>query len=308
MDTKKIKDRVIYCDTDSVFVSAQDLINGLETKLGKQLSHQEKIDVTYKTSQVVEKFINDSWDEFCKHFLNSDKHFLSIKQEYVSESGLWIAKKRYAQKIISEKGVLISDITKGVKEWKLDVKGMDVVRSNFPKAFREFMSGVLIDILNISEKKKLDDKVLAFRDDMKAKPIFDIMLPTSVKELKKYQLKKEKGQVFGNRAKGTPAHVKSALNYNDLLEYYKLTASHQPIGDGSKIKWAYLKTNPYGLETIAVKGFEDPKEIIDFVETYIDHERIFSSSLENKLTDFYQALNWGMVPKNDNISEFFNFG
>ena len=53
-------------------------------------------------------------------------------------------------------------MTNGAKEWKLDVKGMDVVRSNFPKAFREFMSGVLIDILNISEKKKIDDKVLAF--------------------------------------------------------------------------------------------------------------------------------------------------
>ena len=131
--------------------------------MNKQLSRQEKIDITYKTSQVVENYINDSWDTFCKHFLNSDRHFLNIKQEYVSESGLWIAKKRYAQKIISEKGVLISDLTKGEKEWKLDVKGMDVVRSNFPKAFREFMSGVLSDILNISEKKKIDDKVLAFR-------------------------------------------------------------------------------------------------------------------------------------------------
>ena len=300
------KEYVIYVDTDSNYFSAKPIIDLMESKLGKQLTREEKIDITYKTSQVVEKYINDSWDGFCKHFLNSDTHFLNIKQEYVSESGLWIAKKRYAQKIITEKGVLISQMTNGAKEWKLDVKGMDVVRSNFPKAFREFMSGILIDILNISEKKKIDDKVLAFREDMKQKPMFDIMFPTGVKELKKYKTKKEKGQMFGDRVKGTPVHAKSALNYNDLMDYYKITAS-QPILDGEKIKWTYLKQNPFGIESCAVKGFEDPNEIIKFITQYIDYEKIFTASLENKLGDFYSALNWGAIPKNDNMADFFSF-
>jgi hypothetical protein len=275
-------------------------------KLNKELSRQEKIDITYKTSQVVEKYINDSWDVFCKHYLNSDNHFLSIKQEYVSESGLWIAKKRYAQKIISEKGVLISELTKGEKEWKLDVKGMDVVRSNFPKAFREFMSGILIDILNISKKTIIDDKVLAFREDMKQKPMFDIMFPTGVKELNKYTSKKQKGQTFGIRMKGTPVHCKSALNYNDFIDHFKISTT-SPILEGEKIKWTYLKSNPYGLETMAVKGFEDPEQIIKFIEQYIDYEKIFTASLENKLGDFYSALNWGAIPKNSNTSDFFSF-
>ena len=301
------KEYVIYVDTDSNYFSAKPIIDLMEKKLDKQMSRQEKIDVTYKTSQVVENYINESWDGFCKHFLNSDTHYLNIKQEYVSESGLWIAKKRYAQKIISEKGVLISDLTKGEKEWKLDVKGMDVVRSNFPKAFREFMSGVLIDILNISEKKKLDDKVLAFREDMKTKPLLDIMFPTGVKELSKYKTKKAKGQVFGDRPKGTPVHAKSALNYNDLLAYYNITTS-MPITDGEKIKWTYLKQNPLGLDSIALKGHEDPESIVKFVVQYIDFEKIFISSLENKLGDFYSALNWGLIPKNDNVADFFSFG
>ena len=300
------KEYVIYVDTDSNYFSAKPIIDLMERKMNKELSKQEKIDITYKTSQVVEKYINDSWDKFCKHFLNSDKHFLSIKQEYVAESGLWIAKKRYAQKIISEKGILISDLTKGAKEWKLDVKGMDVVRSNFPKAFREFMSGVLIDILNISEKKKIDDKVLAFREDMKTKPLLDIMFPTGVKELSKYKTKKAKNQVFGDRPKGTPVHVKSALNYNDLLDYHNVVSS-MPISDGEKIKWTYLKQNPLGLDSLALKGHDDPNVVVNFVTQYIDFEKIFLASLENKLGDFYNALNWGAIPKNDNMADFFSF-
>ena len=42
------------------------------------------------------------------------------------KNGLWIAKKRYAQWIISDNGVPVD---------KLDVKGLDVKRSSFPKSF-----------------------------------------------------------------------------------------------------------------------------------------------------------------------------
>ena len=80
-----------------------------------------------------------------------------------------------------------------------------------------------------------------------------------------------------------------------------------PIKDGEKIKWTYLKQNTLGLDTVAAKGFEDPEEIIKFITQYIDYERIFTSSLENKLGDFYNALNWGNIPKNDNMSDFFSF-
>ena len=301
------REYVIYVDTDSNYFSASPVIEMMESKLQRELTRDEKIDITYKTSQIVEKYINDSWDSWAKHKFNTDTHFLNIKQEYVAESGLWIAKKRYAQKIISEKGVLISDLTSGAKEWKLDVKGMDVVRSNFPTAFREFMSGVLIDILNIEPKEIIDSKVLAFREDMKTKPMIDIMFPTGVKELSKYQTKKSDGQVFGTRKTGTPVHAKSSLNYNDLIEYYNLKKTFQPITDGEKIKWTYLKQNPYGLDSCAIKGFEDPNEILKFIESYIDYEKIFTASLENKLGDFYKALNWGAIPKNDSLAEFFSF-
>ena len=299
------KEYVIYVDTDSNYFSAKPIIDMMEKKLGKQFTKQEKTDITFKTSQVVETYINDAFDYYAKWVHNSDKHFLSIKQEYVSESGLWIAKKRYAQKIITEKGVYISQLTNGKQEWKLDVKGMDVVRSSFPKAFREFMSGILIDILNLQPKDVVDNKILEFREAIKNKPLFDIMFPTGVKELSKYQTGAG-ANMFSDRIKGTPVHAKSALNYNDLLVYYKIN-SMPPISDGEKIKWTYLKPNPLGLDTLACKGFGDPEEIIKFIQEYIDYERIFEASLENKLGDFYSAMRWGAIPTNGVINDFFSF-
>lgn len=299
------KDYVIYVDTDSTFFSAKPLIDLMEQKLNRKLSDSEKADLTFKTSQIVENYINASWGEFVAHRFNVTTHFFNIKQEYVASAGFWIARKRYAQLIISEKGVSIKDLTNGAKEWKLDVKGMDVIRSDFPKAFRESMSDILISILSRAPKSVIDDKVIAIREKMKTAPLLDIMSPTGVKDVSKWKTKKAKGDVFGTRLKGTPVHVKSALNYNDLLEYYK--ANTLPISDGEKIKWVYLKSNTLGLDTCALKGFEDPEEIVKFVTNNVDYERIFESKLQNKLDDFYGALNYGAVPKDKNLEEFFSF-
>ena len=68
----------------------------------------------------VQGFLNNSYNYF-KKFTNLDKHRFEIKQEIV-EAGLFIVKKRYGMKIISDNGVQVN---------KTLVKGLDTVRSNF---------------------------------------------------------------------------------------------------------------------------------------------------------------------------------
>jgi hypothetical protein len=47
---------------------------------------------------------------------------------------------------------------------------------------------------------------------------------------------------------------------------------------------------------------------VEFVERYIDRNKIFEKELKNKLDDFYSALNWGSFPENNNAQKFFSFG
>ena len=47
---------------------------------------------------------------------------------------------------------------------KLDVKGIDVVRSNYPAAFRIFLGQVLRAILEAETREQVDDRILVFRD------------------------------------------------------------------------------------------------------------------------------------------------
>ena len=81
------------------------------------------------------------------------------------------------------------------------------------------------------------------------------------------------------------------------------------VREKEKIKWVYLKSNPYGYESMALKGYDDPEEIVDYVEKYIDYNKHFQSDLENKLLAFYGALGWGKLPAKNTkmIQKFFDF-
>ena len=210
------EDHCIYIDTDSLFFSSKDIIKHRypNADFNDDDFMSEK---TIELADEVQTFLNGTFDMFAKKFLNLDKHRLDIKQEVVSKSGIWVSKKRYGQWVIRDNGVVVD---------KLDVKGLDVVRSNFPAAFRKFMSEILMDILQNVDKDIIDEKIISFKKTMKKLPIQDIALPTGVKGLKKYiennSEVSETSSIFTVVKKGTPAHVKACIIYNDLLRYFKL--------------------------------------------------------------------------------------
>ena len=47
-----------------------------------------------------------------------------------------------------------------------------------------------------------------------------------------------------------------------------------------RVKWVYLKDNPLGLDGLGFTGYSDPKEINEFINTYIDHNKIFERELK----------------------------
>ena len=78
--------------------------------------------------------------------------------------------------------------------------------------------------------------------------------------------------------------------------------------NGDKIKWVYLKDNPLGLDGLGFTGYSDPKEIVDFIAKYIDHNKLFERELKGKLQDFFDAIGWGEVISEQRVAEkFFTF-
>jgi DNA polymerase elongation subunit (family B) len=291
-------DSNIYIDTDSVFFSAVPLMD----KRFPNWKDEEQVVIAGYVDDIageMQDYLNDFYDIMSEKIFNvdKDKHRLEIKKEYVAKAGLWIAKKRYAQWIISDNGVPCD---------KLDVKGLDVKRSSFPKAFQECMGKVLIDILKGVGEEELTEYVLDFKKNMENRPNSEIAKNTAVKNLKKYMPKGKR--VPFTTMKGTPAHVKAAIAYNDLITHFKVPFKYGPMVNGDKVKWVYLKDNPLGLNGLAFTGYNDPPEIEKFIETYIDRNKIFERELRFKLQDFYDAIGWGeMISEQKTAEKFFTF-
>ena len=289
------EDYCIYIDTDSVFYSAIPLVE-------KRFPNQKLSDVmmTQRILEVaseVQSYLNSSYNYFAKRFCNIDEHCFEIKQEVIAKSGLFITKKRYGMKIINDNGVKVN---------KMMVKGIDTVRSNFPIAMRKFLEMILDDILMEVPKEKIDEKIVAFKSRMKVADYNQIAMPTGVKNIKKFINKGDNSSILTQYYKGTPVHVKAAIFYNDLIRYFKKQKKHQFISAGDKIRCVYLKQYPLGLDVVAYKGHEDPKEIIEFIKKYINYDKIFNTALKKKLDMFYGALSWDDgVDKQKSMEKFF---
>ena len=291
----KEDDYNVYTDTDSVFYQAAQLVKSRNPELNED-SDEEMIPAILSAAKEVETHINKVYDTMAKRLFNIDSHKFDIKQETIAKGGFWVSKKRYAQWIINDNEVDCD---------KLDVKGLDVKRSSFPTYFKEVMKTVLLDILRSVDKKEIDTKILDYKKEMEDRPFIDIAKNSAVKGMSKYTTKT---QVLGEFKKGSPAHVKAAITYNQLLAFYKVPYKYEPMKDGDKIKWVYLKKNPLGLEATGLKGHNDPPQILKLVEQYIDYDKIWEKELENKLDDFYKAMDWEKPNPNLNkASEFFGF-
>ena len=292
LDTNE--DYVIYIDTDSIFASAVPLVK-------KRFPNQELTE-TMMTQRIMEicsevqDYLNQSYNYFAKKFCNVDDHVFDIKQEVVAKTGLFITKKRYGLRIINDAGRKVN---------KTHVKGLDTIRSNFAVAMKDLLQKVLDDILADVPKEKIDERISIFKRNMHNLSYEVMANPIGVKGIGKYEVR-DSESAFSGYKKGTPVHVKSAINYNSLIDYWYEGKKYGKITNGNKIKWVYLKENEFGFDTIAYKGYEDPPQVLEMIRNYIDHKKMFEQAMSKKIGMFYKALKWGGVEdKTTSMNRFF---
>jgi DNA polymerase elongation subunit (family B) len=297
----KGEDYVIYVDTDSCFASALPIIKKTMPDIDMN-DEKQMTEAILKVTSEAQNYVNKMFDVMALRLFNVKNHRFDAKQEVIAKSSFWLAKKRYCQFIINKGGVECDE---------LEVKGIDVVRTSFPAKFRVFMKEILIDFLKNVDEQTINKKILDFKSKMKEYTIIELAKNTSVK-FKSLDKKKDynpKGRQPFQIISGTPAQVKAALIYNDLLEKYGLTKIIPPIFHGQKIKWVYVKQNEFGVECMAMKADgTDPQPILDFIEKYIDRDAMYEQELKSKLMEFYNVLKWDYPNANwEAAANFFEF-
>ena len=276
-----------YVDTDSNYFNAEPILLHLFPDF-ESLSDKEKDSKLEKVALAYQDIISDDYDRLARECFNVKSHRLEMKTECVIRSAYFRATRRYAQWITKQEGI---------EKETLDIKGLEFMKANFPPILGEFFNDILQQVLKGEEHKNIIEQIKSFKTQILdgTIPLAKLGNPTAVKKLQKYSgTKPRAGEMFTEILKGAPAPVRAAIRYNDLLRLWQLDRKHNLITMADKVKWIYLKDNPYKIEALAFFDYDIPEKIQEFLNTYADRKKVFDSILLNKLEGFFSDLNWNL--------------
>jgi DNA polymerase elongation subunit (family B) len=277
----KNTDYVIASDTDSIYVELKKLveISGVTDK-------NKIVDMIDKFCELkIEPYIDNCYQELAD-IMRAYQQKMKMKRETIADKGIWRGKKMYILNAWDVEGVRY-------EKPKLKMSGIEAVRSSTPQACRKSIKSAFEIVMN-KDKETLIKYIEDFRNEFMNLPFEKVSFPRGVKGLEKY---KDRSTIY---KKGCPIHVKGSLLFNHWLE--KNNIKHiQPIQNGDKIRFAYLKVpNPIQATVIAA-----PDELPDEFNLgkYIDRDTQFEKSFLEPVKSITSIIGWE-VEKRATLEDF----
>ena len=271
-DTKE-KDYIIASDTDSIYVTFDELVSHVfkdDVSPTKIINFLDKV-----IKEKIEPFIDESYDKLAK-YLHAYEQKMVMKREVIADKGIWTAKKRYILNVWDSEGVRY-------KEPHLKIMGIEAVKSSTPASCRQKIKEALKLIMSGNEKE-LNQFIQEFRKQFLELPPEDVAYPRSVNGVGKFM---DSNALY---KKGTPIHVKGAILYNYLLKKKKLINKYPIIQDGDKIKFFPLR-QPNIYQSNVMSFITDmPKEFN--VNDIIDYDTQFDKAFIEPLNLIIERIGW----------------
>lgn len=281
-------DYVLAADTDSAHVSFDKLVQKFqEKKPGAPISDiVEFLDGFAK--KTCQPFIAAFYEKLAV-YVNSYEQKMKMKREYIVESGVYLAKKKYIYNVHDAEGVRY-------KSPVIEVKGVELVRSNTPYFCRDKMMEVCKIVLRKTEAD-LIDYVAGVKKEFFGLTFDQVAQPTGVNGVSQYTDR------TGNYIKGTPIHVRASILYNQMLKKKNIEKDHEKIKDGDKIKFCYLKLPNPTFENVIGTLYEMPKEF--GIDEYIDYDAQFEKTFLAATKRICDARGWD-IEKQDTLDDFWS--
>ena len=268
MQTTSFKDYVVAIDTDSLYVSLDDIVNKFNPK--NPIDFLDKI-ASDTLEPVLDKSYADLYD-----MLGGVSNRMVMKREVIADRGIWTAKKRYILNVQDNEGVRY-------KEPKLKIMGIEAIKSSTPEPCRDALKE-LFKVIMTSNEAQVQQSIEQFKNYFKTLPSDEIAFPRGVSKVKEY---KDNNTIY---KKGTPIHVRGSLLYNKQLHDLALTKKYAQIQNGDKIKFLYLRTpNPIKENVIAFPDYL-PEEFN--LRKYIDFELQFQKTFLDPIDPILDAVGW----------------
>lgn len=274
----------IYRDTDSCFFTLGNVVK----KYWPNATDLQIVDALDKlVENNLRKFIDEATDEIA----SSQNHYIKtifFKRENICSGGFWMAKKKYALKVYDSEGVRYP-------EGDYKIMGIEVVRSSTPAIAREALKQCVIHVIDKDIDKVRNDVKIAHQQFLTV-PVEEIAFPRGANNLSTYS---SADSIY---TKGTPIAVRASLMHNHFVQKLSIEDKYEPIQEGAKIRFIYLKEPNHLKENIIAFTEILPPEF--GLHKYVDRELQFEKVFMAPLVNIMKAVGWELEPK-QSLDEFF---
>ena len=188
---------VIYCDTDSMFINLQKMVQGSKDPIK---------DINEKWAPLVSKVVNDiliknNYLQF--HGLESNNCVLDVKQEWIARTMYMLnTKKKYCLWLVEDENKTCD---------KVKLVGLETQRSDVPEFTRVKLKELMEIILKTGNGKIDLQRVLNFVDNTE-KAILKLIYERSVTLGKPVSFSKD-----ADEYKNMPQHIRAMLTWNGIV-------------------------------------------------------------------------------------------
>lgn len=277
-------DVAFYSDTDSVFISLENIFN---------LGFYEHPD--YK---IVRKIILDIYEKKLKNYINTMMEKYAAKYgvtnlqyfelEKIATAGIFLKKKKYVYDPIWKMPNIDLEPLK-----KIQITGVEIIRSETPIFMAENLSKLLIYIFQHNKNIDMSDlikKLKQMKEEYRYDSLDRVCCHSTANNYNEYVLNDREFLTLGKKC---PVHIRGAGFYNYLLNQSpKFKKKYELIKSNEKISWYYTKDTR--CNSVAFPKGTTPTEILPEV----DYDYMFNKKLLVPLNRFISIIMKQEIPEN----------
>ena len=278
------KPYIIYNDTDAAYYHIEPFMNKYQEQNSNLTIEEYTTWANSFEEKVIQPTIQHSVDDFA-HELNAyNKDVIKSEREVISDSALWVAKKKYLARVRDSEGTRYPDDNPYMK-----AMGLEIAKSSTSVWAKKKLKESINKILDGTEEE-LSNWIKELKIDFVKVDLNDLAQVGAASNLD-YDLS-DKGVPFGSRA---------AICHNIYIKEYNKDETYSPIQAGEKTKRLFLiEPNPLKTNIIAYSSDNFVNEIKD----YIDYDTNFEKSFLNPLQLMVECLNWDLNKKTESLDDW----
>jgi len=278
------EDYVIAIDTDSLYINMAPLVHKVFPDGAETTRIVDFLDKS--CTEIIEPKIEKSYGELAT-YVNAMENKMVMARENIGDKAIWTAKKRYIMNVFDSEGVRY-------EKPKMKMMGIEAVRSSTPAVVRKYIKDA-IDVIITKDEAAVIDLIAKLREEFRLLSFEDVAFPRGCKGLEKYH---DASQIY---KKGTPIHVRGALMYNHMLNN-KGIDRFQPVQNGDKVKFCYLKVPNPSMENVIAAPNQLPTAL--GLNQYIDYDMQFTKSFVDPMKTILDAIGWD-IEHRQTLEDFF---